>query len=112
MSTGSTGLADGGEGAGCAICSTLKDKEYASQKYGWEENDTHLPAAAGQLALVRDFKPHSSRALQLRVCPECQTYYLYESDYEYLANGSEDDQTLTRLTADQAAQYLDPPASP
>lgn len=106
MTQGSGGPTAGGSRTDCSICSTLRDKEYASQKYGWEENDTHLPAAVGQLVLVRDFKPHGSRALQLQVCPECQTYYLYQSDYEYLAGGSEDDQTLTRLTADQAAEYL------
>jgi hypothetical protein len=85
-------------------------EEYASQKYGWEENDTHLPAVAGRLTVVRDFRPYDSRALQLRQCPECGTYYLYRTDYEYLVNGSEDEEFLTRLTQEQAAEYLDQPA--
>ncbi len=90
----------------CPLCSGLCDIEYAHQKFGWEEQDTSLPAAAGRLIVVRDLRPGDSRDLQLRQCPACGAYYLYRSDYEYLANGSEDEQTLTRLTADQAAGYL------
>ena len=90
----------------CGVCSGLADRESSRQKYGWEEHDTHLPAASARLALVLDFRPHSSRERKLLRCPECRTYYLYETDYEYLVNGSEDEQTLTRLTQDQAQAYL------
>ena len=91
----------------CGICSQLADQEYATQKFGWEENDTHLPAASGELEIVKDLKPDSSRSLVLQRCPECGTYYLYRSDYEYLANGSEDEQELTRLSEDEARGYLE-----
>jgi hypothetical protein len=93
--------------AQCALCSSLKDQEYAFQKYGAEEYNTFLPAAAGVLNVVRDFAPYDSRKLQIRQCPECGTYYLYRTDYEYLVNGSEDEEFLTRLTPEQAAGYLD-----
>jgi hypothetical protein len=96
----------------CGICSILSDQEYATQKYGWEESNTYLPAAAAQLSVLRDLRPHGSRKLQLQQCPECGTYYLYRTDYEYLVNGSEDEEFLTRLTEDQAADYLNRPASP
>jgi hypothetical protein len=78
----------------------------ASQKYGWEENNTYLPAAAGKLTVVKDLKPNSSRKLQVQQCPECGTYYLYRSDYEYLVNGSEDEEYLTRLSIEEAGEYL------
>lgn len=91
----------------CSICSSLASEEMAFQKYGWEEDNTYLPAAANQLTLVRDFKPYSSRKLQLQQCPECGTFYLYRSDYEYLVNGSEDEEYLTRLSAAEAAKYLE-----
>lgn len=94
----------------CRLCSTLADEETAYQKYGWEENNTYLPVAAGQLALVYDLKPYSSRQLQLKQCPECGTFYLYRTDYEYLVNGSEDEEFLTRLSPEEAAKYL-PPAT-
>ena len=38
-------------------------------------------------------------------CPLCGTRYLYTTDYEYLTNGTEDEQTLRRL-ADDAADAL------
>ena len=90
----------------CRICSSLADCESAYQKYGHAEDDTYLPAAANSLQVVRDFKPHSSRKLQLQQCPQCATYYLYRTDYEFLVNGSEDEEELTRLTAEAAAGYL------
>nr|WP_044200972.1 hypothetical protein [Oscillochloris trichoides] len=90
----------------CPICSQLDDEEYAYQKYGWPENDSALPAAVSQLQLVRDLQPHGSRELHLLQCPLCGGYYLYRTDYEYLVNGSEDEQFLTRLSPEQAAGYL------
>ena len=92
--------------ADCRICSSLADCESAYQKYGHAEDDTYLPAAANSLQVVRDFKPHSSRKLQLQQCPQCATYYLYRTDYEFLVNGSEDEEELTRLTDEAAAGYL------
>jgi hypothetical protein len=91
----------------CSICSQLAAEESAFQKYGWEEDNSYLPNAAGKLQIVRDFKPHSSRLLQIRQCPECATYYLYRTDYEYLVNGSEDEEYLTRLSTEAAAKYLE-----
>ena len=93
--------------ARCSICSQLDDKEAAFQKYGWEEDNTYLPAAAGKLEVVKDFKPYSSRKLQLWQCPKCKTYYRYETDYEFLVNGSEDEEYLTRLSDAEAAEYLE-----
>ncbi len=90
----------------CQACAGLRDEEYACQKYGWEERNTYLPAAADQLAVVRDFRPYGSRALQLRRCSGCGVYYLYRTDYEYLVNGSEDEQFLTRLSDAEAEEYL------
>lgn len=96
----------------CRSCASLSPKEYATQKYGWPEDDTFLPDAANHLIVVRDFRPYDSRKLQLRQCPTCGTYYLYRTDYEYLVNGSEDEEFLTRLTKAEAAEYLNRPAPP
>lgn len=90
----------------CGLCSQLGDEAYAFQKYGWEEDNTYLPAAASRLRLVKDLRPHGGRTLHLKRCPECGTYYLYRTDYEYLVNGTEDEEFLTRLTDEQAAEYL------
>ena len=98
--------------AQCGTCSGLKDEEYAFLKCGRPESSTTLPAAFKFLKVVRHFKPMSSRALQLRQCPECGAYYLYRSDYEYLTNGTEDEEFLTRLTEEQAAEWLNRPEEP
>ena len=41
----------------CKICANLSDQEDAYQKHGWEQENTHLPAAADRLKVVRDFWP-------------------------------------------------------
>lgn len=96
----------GASPAECATCGSLQDEEHAYQKWGWEEHDTHLPAAASRLRVVRDFWPFGSRKLQLWQCPDCGTYYLYRTDYEYLVNGSENEEHLARFSPGQAAEYL------
>lgn len=95
----------------CSICSSLADREYAYQKFGSEDGDSQLPAAAGKLIQVRDLSPQGSRRLELLRCPNCGTHYLYRTDYEYLVNGSEDEQFLNRLTPEQAGEYLNMPIS-
>ncbi len=90
----------------CTICSKLKDREYTFTKYLSDYSTPPLPDAAARLVVVIDMNPGSSRASRLMRCPECGTYYLYESDYEYLVNGTEDEEFLTRLTDEQAGEYL------
>ena len=93
----------------CSICSQLEDHEFGRQTHGRPEEDTFLPDAARRLENIRELKPGSVRYTWLRQCPECATYYLHRTDYEYLATGSEDEQFLTRLTDEQAAEYLAQP---
>lgn len=94
----------------CRICASLLNEEYGFSKYGWPSDDLPLPNAAGALKVIRDFRPYDSRKLQLQQCPECGTYYLYRTDYEFLVGGSEDEEFLTRLTPEAAAEYLQRPA--
>jgi hypothetical protein len=89
----------------CEICSALPDEEYAFSKYGWPAEDTSLPGAASRLEVARDLDPHGGRRKEVRRCPACGRYYLYRTDYTFLAGGSEDEEFLTRLT-DAEAQAL------
>lgn len=91
---------------GCEICAALADDEYGYSKFGWPEMDSALPAAAAYLELVADLGSGGSRLLQLKRCPGCGRHYLYRTDYEYLVNGTEDEEFLTRLSDEQAARYL------
>ena len=91
--------------ANCAICSHLGDHEYAFHKFGWEEDDTHLPRQANSLESVKCLEGHtSSRERRLKQCPTCKTFYLYRTEYEFFAPGSEDEEFLTRLTDKEAAE--------
>ena len=91
---------------GCGICSQLSDQEQALEKVYGDEEDTHLPEAADRLGVVRDIRS-GHPGLRLLQCPECETYYLYRSLYEFLIGfgGSYDEYFLTRLTDDVAADY-------
>ena len=93
----------------CSICSQLKDSEYALQTHGRPEQDTFIPKIAAKFKHVREVKPGRRRYMALVKCQECATYYTYGTDYEYLATGSEDEQFLTRLTDEEAADYLAQP---
>ena len=90
----------------CNICSSLAEHESAVQKIGRPDDDTYLPVASQDLVVVKGFELHGSRRLQLRRCPQCGTYYKYQTDYTFLVNGTEDEEYLTRLTEEQAAEYL------
>lgn len=94
----------------CSICSQLADYQSGFQKIGREEQDTHLPAAAESLEVVKELAPDCNGDLQVKQCPECATYYLYRTEYEFLYGGSEDEQQLRRLTDEAAGDYLNRPA--
>ena len=90
----------------CEICSRLDDVNYASSKYGSDES-TSLPASSARLANAQE-DPGGDRRSFVKKCPNCGVFYLYETDYEYLAGGSEDSETLTRLTATEARNLMAP----
>lgn len=91
--------------AACPLCAELRAVETASRKFGSPYPDTELPEAAGRLTVDHDFNPGGERARQLRRCPCCGTFYLYESHYESFAFGSEREERLTRLDSPEAAIY-------
>ena len=88
----------------CSICSQLSDKEYAIEHVHPSEEDCNLPKAASQLKTVRQIRSN----LRLLQCPECQTYYLFQSIYEFLIGfgGSYDEYYLWRLPDEVGAEYL------
>jgi hypothetical protein len=89
----------------CLVCSKLKDGKYALQKFGSDDN-TFLPEEVYKLRVISDLNPCSSRKMYLKQCPECGAFYLYETEYEFPVCGSEDEQTLTRLSDKEALKYL------
>ena len=91
----------------CDVCSSLSESEYGYSKYGWPDRAINLPDAFGSLVMVKDLLPlGGDRKLLLYRCPGCGAWFLYRSDYEYLTNGTEDEEFLTRLSEEEAAEYL------
>ena len=88
----------------CSICCLLGDQEHALEHVQGDEEDSHLPETAKKLKVVRDIRPGR---LELQQCPECGTYYLSRSLYEFLVGfgGSYDEYYLTRLTDEAGADY-------
>ena len=106
-------MSDGLAYINCSICGSLADREEAFYKAGQETGNTSLPPPARDLILVQDRTGVSSRAKQLKKCPECDTHYWYWTDYEFLVGGTEDEAFLIRLRPEQINDYLwTPPESP
>lgn len=92
----------------CSICSRLRDQEQALQTVQGSEEDTSLPEAADMLEVVRDIRL-GHPGLRLKRCPQCGTFYLLRSIYEFLIGfgGSYDEYLLTRLTGEVGTDYLE-----
>ena len=90
----------------CEICSHLAEVETSFSKYGWEDMTRSLPPAAARLLPAEDISTGEKEHHHVKCCPLCGTFYQYDFSYEYLVNGSEDEEVLTRLTPDQARRFL------
>jgi hypothetical protein len=88
----------------------LKDYEYAIQ-VGGRSQDTFLPGASDKLKIARMLTPRISPWITIKQCLECATCYSFRTTYKYLVYGSEDEQFPTRLTEEEALEYLTQPLS-
>ena len=91
--------------ATCEICRALRPVETSLYKEGREGFDTPLPLAARRLVELA-VPGREDERLRPWLCPRCGTLYSYESRYEYLANGSEDEEELRRLSGAEARAWL------
>jgi len=92
--------------AECEICSKLTDFEYSFDKHGWEEQPRRMPVEAAQLEPAEDIALRGKENDHVKRCPICGTFYRYVYTSEYLVNGSEDSEELTRLTPAEARGFL------
>jgi hypothetical protein len=90
----------------CEICRHLADEETSFTKWGWEEMDRSMPAEAGRLEPAAASGASGNADETVLRCPECGSCYLYSSSSEYLANGSEDEATLTRVSPTRVRTVL------
>lgn len=105
-----SGEAGAATGAGprepCEICDTLSDVETSYSKYGWPEDDRPLPPAASRLVPAEPASGYDAERDHVKRCPICGTCYHYRWSYEYLVNGSEDEEELRRITPEEAESLL------
>jgi len=91
--------------AECEVCSQLDDRETSYYKHGWPEWDRRLPSAASRLR-PDPADIYGCRKTVFQRCPVCGMHYKYRLDYDYDVSGSEDDETVTRLTPAQARDQM------
>lgn len=89
----------------CPICSRLRPCETSFYKYAAPEYDRPLPEAAARLIVLPAAPAEDIDRHHIRRCPHCAALYDYRFSYEYLVNGSEDEEILTRLDSDQAKSW-------
>ncbi len=91
----------------CEICSELGGVERSFEKYGWPDNTQSLPSPVSRLELAENIEGYDKERHHVKRCPICGTFYQYDLTYEYLVGGSEDEETLKRLTPTEARRFLD-----
>ena len=81
----------------CSVCSVLGDFQYGFQKGGRDEDNSFIHPISDKLEEIEDRGSSGSREHKILRCPQCGTWYQYDTDYEFLVNGTEDEQTLRRM---------------
>ena len=85
----------------CEDCGALGPYESGYTKYGRPADDRPLPPAAARLVTVCGWQA-GGRGEELRRCPSCGAWFRWHLTYEFYVNGSEDEETLTRLSDEEA----------
>ena len=93
--------------ADCEICSQLQAVETSYCKSGREDQTVLLPPAAARLVPAAEVETYDAEWRPLKRCPVCGLFYAFDQSYEYLVDGSEDEEKLTRLTPNQVRNFLD-----
>lgn len=92
----------------CSICSNLQEHQSATEYVLSPEENIDFPEnvlnAIGKLKKVKEI----SSSTDIFQCPECGSYYMYSTSYEYLigGSGSYDEYNLTRMNDETAKKFL------
>ncbi|GEM_PF-448413 len=89
----------------CPVCGTLQGVETSFSKHGSSYPDRPLPEAAARLEIVPSLDGGDPEKRHVRRCPSCGALFSYLLAYDYYIDGSEDEETLTRLSADGTAAF-------
>ena len=86
----------------CSRCRALP----ASCSAFYCRDEAHPLPAAAYAMISDDLRSSGSRVHETVACPTCGTRYRYDTDYEYLVNGTEDEEFLNRLAVDELIAEL------
>jgi len=88
--------------AECKLCRKIE----APNSNAFYCRDVSHPLPDEVLAITPKFPSSGGRMHRTFRCRKCKMLYGYDTDYEYLANGSEDEEMVTRLCiGEQIAVY-------
>lgn len=90
----------------CQVCGGLGQTETSYSKYGAPQYDKPLPAAAESLHIVLRLDDTGTDRRHVRRCPDCGALFSYVLTCDYQVNGSEDEETLSRLSAEESAAFI------
>ena len=85
----------------CSTCGSIGSVERGFYKQGFAEDDHPLPPEVTSLAEVAS-NVSGGRGHTLYRCPRCGSYFDYELDYEFIVPGTEDFETLRRISLAEA----------
>jgi hypothetical protein len=98
------------EQAACPTCGPIGDGAWRIWKDSdpeWVGTRSNVPDSASRLVVVSgDEEARGGRGRALKRCPDCGAWFEWVRSYEFLANGSEDEETLTRIDAAAAAAWI------
>lgn len=94
----------------CPTCGPIGDEAWAIWKDcdpEWIGARSTMPVGAGRLIhIAGDENAPGGRGRALKQCPDCGAWFDWVRSYEFLANGSEDEETLTLIDDERAAEWI------
>jgi len=96
-------LRESPKGGKCKTCGSLGEVETSFYKGRFEDEAVQLLPAFSSLQEVAA-NVWGGRGDALYRCPRCRTFFSYRLDYEFIIPGTEDEETLTRISDEKAAE--------
>lgn len=91
----------------CEKCEALSPTATSFHKNGHDDEAVALPDISRLKVVGGRWPLKNTGEWRVAKCADCGAYFRYEFSYEFLVNGSEDEESLTRLDLRQALQALD-----
>lgn len=88
----------------CTICSSWPEQLHEDLSTNSSNTSSRFPPEVEQLKYVCGQRRYDSP--EIKICPQCGTYYKIVNEYEWTTIGDYDDDYLTRLTPKEALDLI------